>query len=304
MRPGSRKSKGQNVTRRKEIDRDRILDAAEHVIVESGGRNFTLDAVAERAGISKGGLVYSFATKDGLVRAALEREVTRFQDAVRQRVGGRPVQPFELVLAHIEEALDEDDAVTRKAAFLVTASAALLPRAPRSAPVQVWRRPGRSSCPAGCRRNVPAPGTGLRRVLDSGAQSSSASRARDSRRGAGQTSKVRPPPPYRATGLARGQRGRGGPSVSAYRPARARRRRCAERQERRADRAACGRARRHRTEDRRRPLPPLWSRDDGREEREEARRDHAADAHRSEKVARGYIRHAKLFDDNAAVGLA
>jgi len=28
-------------------------------------------AVAERAGISKGGLVYSFATKDGLVRAAL-----------------------------------------------------------------------------------------------------------------------------------------------------------------------------------------------------------------------------------------
>ena len=26
--------------------------------------------------------------------------------------------------------------------------------------------------------------------------------------------------------------------------------------------------------------------------------------HRSEKVARGYIRHAKLFDDNAAVGLA
>jgi hypothetical protein len=48
-------------------------------------RPSTLDAVAERAGISKGGLVYSFATKDGLVRAALEREVTRFQGAVRQR---------------------------------------------------------------------------------------------------------------------------------------------------------------------------------------------------------------------------
>jgi hypothetical protein len=29
--------------------------------------------------MSKGGLVYSFATKDGLVRAALEREVSRFQ---------------------------------------------------------------------------------------------------------------------------------------------------------------------------------------------------------------------------------
>ena len=109
------------MTRKKEIDRDRILDAAEQVILESGGRNFTLDAVAERAGISKGGLVYSFATKDGLVRAALEREITRFQEAVHKRLGGRPVQPFKLVLAHIEEALDEDDATTRKAAFLITA---------------------------------------------------------------------------------------------------------------------------------------------------------------------------------------
>ena len=109
------------MTRRKEIDRDQILDAAEHVIVESGGRDFTLDAVAERAGISKGGLVYSFATKDELFHAALEREVARFQEAVRQRLGGRTPKPFELVLAHIEEALDEDDAATSKAAFLLTA---------------------------------------------------------------------------------------------------------------------------------------------------------------------------------------
>ena len=109
------------MTRKKEIDRDRILDAAESVILESGGRTFTLDAVAGRAGISKGGLVYSFPTKDALVRAALEREVTRFQKAVRQRLGDRPLKPFELVLAHIDEALDEDAAATQKAAFLMTA---------------------------------------------------------------------------------------------------------------------------------------------------------------------------------------
>ena len=121
MRLVSRKCKGLFLTRKKEIDRDRILDAAEGVILDSGGRTFTLDAVAERAGISKGGLVYSFATKDGLVRAALEREVARFQEAVRQRLSDGPVDPFDMVLAHIEEALDEDDAATRKAAFLVTA---------------------------------------------------------------------------------------------------------------------------------------------------------------------------------------
>jgi AcrR family transcriptional regulator len=109
------------VARKKEIDRDKVLDAAEAVILESGGRNFTLDAVAERAGISKGGLVYTFATKDGLVHAALEREVARFQEAVRRRLGSGPTGPVELVLAHIEEALAEDDATTQMAAFLITA---------------------------------------------------------------------------------------------------------------------------------------------------------------------------------------
>jgi AcrR family transcriptional regulator len=107
--------------RKKEIDRDRILDAAEAVMLESGGRSFTLDAVAARAGISKGGLVYSFATKDDLVHAALEREMARFREAVHRRLGGGPTEPVGLVLAHIEEALDEDDAATQKAAFLVTA---------------------------------------------------------------------------------------------------------------------------------------------------------------------------------------
>src|ERR1700728_4539678 len=107
---GWSETQGVILARKKEIDRDRILDAAEAVILESGGQNFTLDAVAERAGISKGGLVYSFATKDELVYAALEREVAHFQKAVGRRLGSGPHGPVELVLAHIEEALEEDDA--------------------------------------------------------------------------------------------------------------------------------------------------------------------------------------------------
>ncbi|MCU1788059.1 TetR/AcrR family transcriptional regulator [Pectobacterium polaris] len=109
------------MTRKKEIDREQVLDAAESIILESGGRLFTLDAVAERAGISKGGLVYTFSSKDGLIYAALEREVARFQEAVRQRLPATPVGPIELVLAHIEEALEEEDGSTQMAAFLITA---------------------------------------------------------------------------------------------------------------------------------------------------------------------------------------
>jgi len=110
------------VTRRKEIDRDKVLDCAESIILESGGRHFTLDAVAERAGISKGGLVYTFATKDALIHAALEREVLRFEAAVGRRLKDvESAGPAQRVLAHIEEALEEDEASTQKAAFLVTA---------------------------------------------------------------------------------------------------------------------------------------------------------------------------------------
>ncbi|WP_237165231.1 TetR/AcrR family transcriptional regulator [Pandoraea vervacti] len=77
--------------------------------------------MAERAGISKGGLVYTFATKDALVLAILEREIARFQDAVRRRLGDAQADPVEWALAYIDEALGEDDATTQKAAFLVTA---------------------------------------------------------------------------------------------------------------------------------------------------------------------------------------
>nr|WP_276590425.1 TetR/AcrR family transcriptional regulator [Enterobacter quasiroggenkampii] len=121
MRLISRKRQGEVVTRKKEIDREHVLDAAESIILESGGRIFTLDAVAERAGISKGGLVYTFSSKDGLIYAVLEREVTRFQQAVSQRLKDTAAGPRELILAHIEEALEEEDAVTQMAAFLITA---------------------------------------------------------------------------------------------------------------------------------------------------------------------------------------
>ncbi|MBX9265307.1 TetR/AcrR family transcriptional regulator, partial [Klebsiella pneumoniae] len=64
---------------------------------------------------------YTFSSKDGLIHAVLEREVARFQEAVRQRLPAAPVGPIELVLAHIEEALAEEDVSTQMAAFLITA---------------------------------------------------------------------------------------------------------------------------------------------------------------------------------------
>jgi AcrR family transcriptional regulator len=53
--------------------RDRILDAAEQLVATAGGSNLTLDAVAQAAGVSKGGLLYHYPNKDALLVAMIER---------------------------------------------------------------------------------------------------------------------------------------------------------------------------------------------------------------------------------------
>ncbi|ALK10510.1 TetR/AcrR family transcriptional regulator [Blastochloris viridis] len=67
--------------------RNRILDAAAEIVAEIGAGKMTLEAVAERAGLSKGGLLYNFPSKDALLQAMVERMV---EDGVAQRNALRP----------------------------------------------------------------------------------------------------------------------------------------------------------------------------------------------------------------------
>lgn len=53
--------------------KEQILEAAEAVVVELGASQMTLDAVAERCGISKGGLMYNYPSKDALLAAMVQR---------------------------------------------------------------------------------------------------------------------------------------------------------------------------------------------------------------------------------------
>jgi AcrR family transcriptional regulator len=53
--------------------RDRVLDAYETLLIEHGAAAVTLDAVAAAASVSKGGLLYHFASKDALAAGLLDR---------------------------------------------------------------------------------------------------------------------------------------------------------------------------------------------------------------------------------------
>ena len=66
--------------------RDRLLDALEELLVTSGPGAVTLDAVAASAGVSKGGLLYHFRSKDALLEGLLERlRVRGAEDVERMR---------------------------------------------------------------------------------------------------------------------------------------------------------------------------------------------------------------------------
>ncbi|WP_164863555.1 TetR/AcrR family transcriptional regulator [Agromyces sp. LHK192] len=68
--------------------RDAVLDAFERLIVADGERTATLEATAREAGVSKGGLLYHFASRQALITGLVERlhrlvddDVARIRDA-------------------------------------------------------------------------------------------------------------------------------------------------------------------------------------------------------------------------------
>src|SRR5690606_8527800 len=75
----------QKTGRPRSIDRDHVLDMAEKLVEEGGILALTMDAVAQAAGVTKGGVQYCFGKKDVLMRDMLERLGERFDDQVRER---------------------------------------------------------------------------------------------------------------------------------------------------------------------------------------------------------------------------
>ena len=59
--------------------KQRILDAAERVVTRDGVGHLTLEAAASEAGLSKGGVLYHYPTRDNLVSAMVTRIIEQFE---------------------------------------------------------------------------------------------------------------------------------------------------------------------------------------------------------------------------------
>jgi len=72
--------------------RDLVLDAAQRRLLEHGPGGLVLDQVAADAGVSKGGLLYHFPSKEALVSGLVERMLSGF-DAVQEALHDADADP-------------------------------------------------------------------------------------------------------------------------------------------------------------------------------------------------------------------
>lgn len=105
--------------RRQTIDRGALLDAAEAVVLRDGAGSLTIDAVAKHAGVSKGGLLYAFATKDALIDAMMRRVVEGYQRAVDAFLAEAGDDPHAHIHAHVEANRQEDAEGNKRAVALM-----------------------------------------------------------------------------------------------------------------------------------------------------------------------------------------
>lgn len=103
--------------------REAVLDAAEALVLDTGAAHLTMDAVAARAGVSKGGVLHHFPTKSHLIQAMLDRLLAVFEadSDVVERVAGTDFRAQLHAWIRLTEA--PDPKVEGIAAALLSASA-------------------------------------------------------------------------------------------------------------------------------------------------------------------------------------
>ena len=97
-----------------------LLETAARALVEHGPR-VSLDVVAREAGVSKGGLLHHFPTREALVLALSAHVAERWAATVEQHLDPEDHEPGRLVRAYVRATLDDladGDAFREEAAVM------------------------------------------------------------------------------------------------------------------------------------------------------------------------------------------
>lgn len=91
--------------------REQILQAAERLVVGEGVKHLTIERVAKAAGISRGGVLYHFPSKEALIEGMIKRLVDQFQQALDHMVARDPDPYGRFTRAYARLTLQRDDAM-------------------------------------------------------------------------------------------------------------------------------------------------------------------------------------------------
>lgn len=89
--------------------RHRILEAAAEIARDAGPGNLSLDAVAAKAGVSKGGLLYHFPNKASLMEGVVEMFVETFGETLAERAAPRKDEPNSLAETYLDLFIEDHD---------------------------------------------------------------------------------------------------------------------------------------------------------------------------------------------------
>lgn len=104
--------------RKQTIDRGSLLDAAERVVLRQGAGQLTMDAVAAEAGVSKGGVLYAFASKDALIDAMFVRAFEAFDQIAETVIAEAGESAENRVRGHVLASRDADQAALERSIAL------------------------------------------------------------------------------------------------------------------------------------------------------------------------------------------
>ncbi|UOQ83395.1 TetR/AcrR family transcriptional regulator [Gracilibacillus salinarum] len=79
-----------------------ILNAASKVVSERGIFELTLDAVAKQAGISKGGLLYHFPSKEALVEGMVQHLAVNYQEKIEDNAKQDPEETGRWIRSYVD----------------------------------------------------------------------------------------------------------------------------------------------------------------------------------------------------------
>ncbi|KVN17898.1 MULTISPECIES: TetR/AcrR family transcriptional regulator [unclassified Burkholderia] len=115
---------------RSEISRKKAIDAALSILTRDGVGGLTFDSLSRESGISKGGLLHQFRSKQGVLKALLEFQQQQFEQFAHDYLVNEGVSKAEpnlsAQIAIFREAINQPNSVARAVLAAIIESPELL----------------------------------------------------------------------------------------------------------------------------------------------------------------------------------